>query len=170
MKVILYMAISVNGHITRGEDDSDWVSQTDWAEFDSLKRESKVMIMGGRTLEQFEDDFPQDGALNVVMTHNPELLKKVTPNALYSDQSPSEILKTLEAKGFTQVMLIGGMTLNTSFMKENLIDEVSLSVHPLFIGKGKTVTQELDIFKNLEFIGSKELAEGLIQLRYKVNK
>jgi dihydrofolate reductase len=168
MKVILYMAISINGHITHGEDDSDWVSQTDWAEFDKLKRESKVMIMGGRTLEQFEDDFPQEGALNVVMTHNRELLKKNTPNALYSDQSPTEILKTLEAKGFTQVMLIGGMTLNTSFVKENLIDEVWLSLHPLFIGKGKTLTQELDVFFNLEFLESKELEEGLIQLRYKL--
>ncbi len=164
------MAISVNGHITHGEDDSAWVSQTDWEEFDKLKRESKVMIMGGRTLEQFEDDFPQEGALNVVMTHNPELLKKDTPNALYSDQSPSETIKTLEAKGFTQVMLIGGMTLNTSFIKENLVDEIWLSVHPLFIGNGKTITQELELFKDLEFIGSKELADGLIQLRYKVNK
>lgn len=170
MNVILYMAISVNGHITQGEDDSDWVSPTDWAEFDKLKRECKVMIMGGRTLEQFAEDFPQEGALNVVMTHNPELLKNETPNALYSDQSPTEILKTLEAKGFTQVMLIGGMTLNTSFMKENLIDEIWLSVHPLFIGRGKTITQELEVFKTLEFIESKELAEGLIQLRYKVKK
>jgi len=35
MKVILHMAISVNGYITRGEDDSDWVSKEDWKEFDN---------------------------------------------------------------------------------------------------------------------------------------
>lgn len=67
-------------------------------------------------------------------------------------------------------MIIGGMTLNTCFMKENLINEVWLSIYPLFIGKGKPLTHELDIFKNPEFIGSKKLAKGLIQLRYKANK
>lgn len=170
MKVILYMAISINGHITKGEDNSDWVSKVDWKEFDKLKRLSKVVVMGGKTFEQFQNDFPQEGALNVVMTHNPKLLKKDTSNALFTDKSPEEVLSVLQEKGYTQVMLIGGMTLNTSFLESNLIDEIWLSVHPLFIGSGKTLTKELNVAQSLQFLGSTTLEEGLIQLRYAIQK
>lgn len=50
------MATSINGYITKGSDDSDWVSEIDWKEFDKLKRESGFMVMGSHTFEQFADD------------------------------------------------------------------------------------------------------------------
>lgn len=53
MKVILYMAVSINGCITNGKDDSDWVSQVDWEEFDKLKRSCGIMAMGSHTFKQF---------------------------------------------------------------------------------------------------------------------
>lgn len=169
MKVILYMATSVNGYITHGPDDSDWVSKVDWQKFNELMLLSKVVVMGRNTYYQFGDEFPVKGALNVVMTHDAQLLKKSIPDkALFTDQSPSEVLKRLEKEGFSQVMLIGGEALNTAFMKAHLIDEIWLSVHPYFIGQGKMLTQPFETFEKLSFIGSKKLAEGLVQLRYRV--
>jgi dihydrofolate reductase len=168
MKVILYMAVSVNGYITHGKDDSDWVSKEDWKEFDKLKRESGVMVMGKNTFQQFQDDFPQDGALNIVMTHDKNLLEKKINNVFFTDKTPKELVAWVVNQGFNQLMIIGGMTLNTSFVKENLIDEVWLSVHPIFIGQGKTVVEKFDTFKKLTFLGFKELSEGLVQLRYKI--
>lgn len=155
MKVILYMAISINGYITRGKDDSDWVSKEDWKEFDRLKRECGVMVMGKRTYQQFQDDFPQEGALNVVATHDKNLLGKKIENVFFTDKTPREIIDFADKKGFKQLMIIGGMGLNTSFVKENLMDEVWLSVHPILIGEGKTVVDRFDLFKNLTFLGSK---------------
>ncbi len=62
MKVILYMATSVNGLITKGKDDSDWVAETDWNEFDSLMRDCGFMVMGRKTYEIFGGDFPCEGS------------------------------------------------------------------------------------------------------------
>jgi len=169
MKVILYMATSINGFITKGEDDSNWVSETDWAQFDKLARESKIIVMGRNTYYQFDDDFPVEGALNVVMTHDAELLKKSIENkSLFTEKSPEEVVKFASEKGFEQIMLIGGMTLNTAFMEAGLIDEIWLSVHPLFIGEGKTLTKQFESFQKLEFLGSTNLEDGLVQLRYKL--
>src|SRR5689334_11805472 len=98
MKVILYMATSINGYITKGEDDSDWVSEVDWEEFNALKNESGIIVMGSRTYQQFEDDFPQEGALNVVMTHNPALLSKQVEGALFTDKTPSEVIQMAQEK------------------------------------------------------------------------
>ena len=60
------------------------------------------------------------------------------------------------------------MELNTSFLKDNLIDEIWLSIHPLLIGDGLSLVQKFDYFKDLEFLGLKQLDQGLVQLKYKV--
>jgi len=166
------MATSINGCITQGQDDSDWVSETDWEQFNKLVHESGAIVMGKNTYYQFgEDEFPVEGAFNFVLTHDSELLQKSFPDkALFTDKSPQEVINLAKEKGFKQLMLIGGMKLNTAFMKSGLIDEIWLSVHPLFIGRGKTVTEQFETFKDLEFLGSTELENGLIQLRYKVIK
>lgn len=168
MKVILYIAISANGYITHGLENSDWVSKIDWQEFDALKRRCGVIVMGRKTYYQFGDDFPQAGALNIVMTSNPELLRTEQNGALFTNKTPVEVVKFCEEKGFKELMLIGGMKLNTSFFRENLIDELWLSVHPLLIGEGLSVMEKIEFFKDLKFLGLKELGEGLVQLRYSV--
>ncbi len=163
------MAISINGLITKGEDDSDWVAETDWKEFDSLMRDCGIIVMGRRTYEVFGDDFPCEGAVNVVMTSNSELLNQKTPDdVIFTDKSPQEVIKMAEEKGFEKLMLIGGMKLNTSFFKEDLIDEIWLSVHPLLIGEGKMIMEEMSYEKKLKLLGVKELDEDLVQLRYEV--
>ncbi len=170
MRLILYMATSINGHITKGSDDSDWVSEIDWKVFDKLKRESGCMVMGSHTFEQFADDFPQEGALNVVMTHDSKLLSKSIDHALFTDKTPSEVIELAKEKGFNQIMLIGGMTLNTSFLKENLIDEIWLDVHPLLIGEGKTVFDKVDLFKEITLLETKDLGGGQTLLKYQTKK
>ncbi len=171
MKVILYMAISINGLITKGKDDSDWVTETDWKEFDKLMRDCGIMVMGRRTYEIFGDDFPCEGAVNVVMTSNSKLLNQKTPEeVIFTDKSPKEVIKMAEEMGFKKLMLIGGMKLNTSFFEEDLIDEVWLSIHPLLIGNGKVMMEKFDYFKKLKLLGVKELDEELVQLRYEVVK
>jgi len=171
MKVILYMAISVNGLITKGKDDSDWVAETDWNEFDALMRDCGFMVMGRRTYEIFGDDFPCEGAINVVMTSKKKLLNKKTPdNAIFTDRTPKGIIKLAKEKGFKKIMLIGGEKLNTSFFKQNLIDEIWLSVHPLIIGDGKLVMDKIKYFKKLRLLGIKKLKEDLVQVRYRVKK
>lgn len=164
------MATSVNGYITNGEDDSDWVSKTDWKEFNTLKKACGIIVMGAKTYEQSEGDFPQTEALNVVMTHNSKLLSKQIEGALFTNTSPQEVVSIAIEKGFQQLMLIGGMRLNSSFLKEKLIDEVWVDVHPLLIGEGKTLFEKSNFFEKLDFIDSKDLGEGQILLRYKIRK
>lgn len=46
MKLTVYMAISVDGLITKGDSDSDWVSDSDWDQFYSYVKDSDAVIMG----------------------------------------------------------------------------------------------------------------------------
>lgn len=46
MKITLYMATSINGFIAKGQNDTDWVSESDWAQFYSYMQKSDAVIMG----------------------------------------------------------------------------------------------------------------------------
>jgi len=171
MKVILYMATSINGNITWGQSDSDWVDKADWKMFHKVVTDSKVMIMGSETYKQFADDFPQKGALNIVMTKKPSLLKKKIEGALFTDKSPGDLIKFLTKRGFRQAALIGGMKLNTSFVKNNLIDEIYVDIHPYLIGEGLRLFGTIkNYFKKLKLIEVIKLEHGLVLSHYKVVK
>ena len=171
MKVILYMATSVNGNITRGKSDSDWVNEADWKYFNKITSESKVMIMGSETYKQFTDDFPQKQAFNVVVTRKSRLLKKKVKGAMFTDKKPKELLKNLSKMGYEQATLIGGEKLNTSFIKENLIDELYVDIHPYLIGKGLRLSGEIsEYFKKLKLLEVVNLKNDLVLLNYKVIK
>ena len=171
MKVILYMAISINGLITRGKSDSDWVDKADWEEFNKVVIGSGVMVMGSETFKQFADDFPYKGALNVVMTKKPSLLKKKINGALFTNSSPKDVVSKLSKDGFKQIALIGGMRLNTSFIRESLVDEVYVDIHPYLIGNGLRIFGEIkELFCKLELIELKKLDNNLVLLHYKVIK
>ncbi len=168
MKVVLYMATSVNGNITRGKSDSDWVDKADWKMFHKTITDAGVMIMGSETYKQFEDDFPQKGALNVVVTSKKELLNKSIEGALFTNLKPKELLQKLSKDGYKQAALIGGQTLNTSFIKEDLIDEVYVDVHPYLIGEGLRVFGDIkDYFKKLKLLDVTKLKNDLVLLHYK---
>jgi len=151
MKVILYMATSVNGNITRGKDDSDWVDKADWEYFNKITTDSKVIVMGSETYKQFADDFPQKQALNIVVTKQKKLLQQKIKGSMFTDKSPKEILKMIAKMGYKQACFIGGEKLNTSVIIENLVDELYVDIHPYLIGDGLRLFGKIDkMFRKLQ--------------------
>ncbi len=171
MKVVLYMATSVNGNITSGKEDSDWVDKNDWKYFNKVTKSSKVMVMGSGTFKQFADDFPQKQALNVVVTSKKELLDKQIKSAIFTNKSPKEVIKLVSSMGYKQMALIGGEKLTTSFLAENLINEIYIDVHPCLIGEGKRLFTNIPkMFRKLKLLGVNKLGSDLVLLHYKVIK
>ncbi len=172
MKIIQYLAISVNGHITVDEDGTDWVTPKTIEDFGKLNLECGVVVMGKRTFEMFGNDFPQKDCLNIVMTKNPELLRKQMDSALFTAKNPRGIVQIAEEKGFKQLFVVGGTKTNTAFLKENLISEIWINIHPIIIGHGKYLFEEvLEIsIKDLELYESKPFDNGQMLLKYRVIK
>ena len=169
MKVLLYMAITANGFIGLPNGESDWVSEADEESFLQHIRNNKTVVMGRETYEVNKEYFPFPDALNVVLTRNANLHKE-TNKELFTDKTPSEVLSYLDSKGYETALLIGGRETNTAFLKENLIDESKLIVHPLLFCDGMEIFHPIDKHINLELISNETLDEGLVQLHYKVKK
>ena len=164
------MATSINGHITKGQNDTSWVSESDWDQFYSFIKANDAVIMGRKTMESFSsDEFPIEGAFNIVLTADKNLHKETEKFSIRTG-NPEEIVTFARKKGFSNLLIIGGEYTNGQFLKADLIDEIILSVHPLVIGGGLSLFGKSDFDKKLQLLGTKEINNELVQLRYKVLK
>ncbi len=171
MKTVLYMGISVNGSIARENGTVGWNSEEGWKSFYEHGKKAGNFIMGGNTFRVAIEDgtFPFEGALNIVMTAQP--VENTWGDAVvFTDKTPKEVLKMVEQRGFDTALLIGGGKLNSSFARENLIDEVYLDIEPIAFGKGIPVFESTDFEMNLRLLGTTPLNANTIQLHYDVVK
>lgn len=169
MKTILYMATSISGKTTSGKDNTDWVEEADIERLWSEITRCGVMIMGKSTYDSFGDDLPLGKALLVVMTHDKDLLAKKQEGLIFTNSSPKEVLNMLKGKGYQEVMLAGGESLNSTFLNDNLVDEIRIIVKPIAIGQGKSLfNAPKDI--NLKLLDNTLLNNGSIELNYEIIK
>ena len=171
MKTILYMAMSVDGFIARENDDTSFVSDTEWESFRSMIRRTKDIIVGARTYEIMKagGEFKglEDTRVLVVAADNSTKLLQKNHSAV---SSPKEALSILEKEGFREVLVAGGGTLNGSFMEQGLIDEIYLDVEPVALGKGINLFGGKNVDARLKLLESKKLSENEIQLHFQIEK
>lgn len=171
MKVIIYMAASVNGLIAKEDHDTSFVSESEWARFREMLQKIGNMIVGRKTYEIMAAQNELVGLENVriviVSTKNsfkPEHARHVVVH------SPQEALDLLKKEGCAEVVVAGGGKLNAAFVTEKLVDEVHLNVEPVVFGKGIGLFAEKDFFTKLHLIDVRSFASHGVQLRYKVVK
>ncbi len=164
------MAITINGYVAGPNDDTEWVKDFDL--FYKTVADFGVAVMGKRTYDECKkyNVFPYKGALNIVMTHDKDLLSKTQENALFIDATPKEITDLVEKKGFKQLLVIGGGHVNGSFLKEGLIDEIILDIHPMIMAKGINLFEGDFPYNHLELIDYKQINDQILRVTYKVKK
>ena len=168
MKVILYMAISLNGMIAKSDDDTSWISKEEWDSYSLAVRTAGNLIVGHRTYniltKQPEFSEFKDVKLVVVAQEDFQTLAK---NHLVA-HSPKEALKLLS--DFEKVVVAGGGTLNASFVEENLVDDIFIDIEPIIFGQGIPLFRDKDFERNLKLVGQKKISDNEIQLHYEVLK
>ncbi len=168
MKVILYMAISINGMIAKSDDDTSWISKEEWDSYSLAVRTAGNLIIGHRTYgiltKQPEFSEFKDVKLVVVTQGDFQTLAK---NHLIA-HSPKEALDLL--KDFKEVIVAGGGILNASFLAENLVDEIYLDIEPIILGQGIPLFKDKNFERNLKLVGQKKISDNEIQLHYEVLK
>ncbi len=167
------MAITPNGIIARETGEEDFLSDENWDFFVSLVEAVGCFIYGRKTYElvrqweEYTSDTINAKMKIVVSRDSTKPLEKGYTHAL----SPKDALKKASSAGFRKVVLAGGAHLNSAFMKENLVDEIVLTVEPVVLGKGITLFYPEDFEKRLKLQRVKKLGKsGLVQLYYAVKK
>jgi len=168
MKVILYMAISLNGIIAKSDDGTSWISKDEWDSYSLAVQTAGNLIVGHRTygILTKQPEFSEFKDVKLVVVAQ-EDFQTLTGNHLVA-HSPKEALNLLS--DFEQVVVAGGGALNASFVEENLIDEIFIDIEPIILGQGIPLFRDKDFERNLKLVGQKKISDNEIQLHYEVLK
>ena len=168
MKVILYMAMTVNGFIATENDETPWSDET-WKNYFEIVKKSGSMIIGNKTYNMIKDSAEREklgNPLVVVLTTR----QQVSNNNVHFAKSPSEALEIINRNEMNGVVIGGGSKTNAAFARENLIDEIILDVEPQIFGQGIPLFVSSDFKLELKLLETRKISENLIQLHYSVIK
>lgn len=162
------MATTLNSYIAKENNETPW-SEKEWTSYANMVKSTKNIIIGYNTYKIMKEnnEFEKIGnPLTIILTSK---TKKSESNAIFL-KSPKEALELLKEKGFKQTLIAGGSKLNSSFLTENLIDEIYIDIEPFIFGNGIKLFEEIDFEVKLKFIETKLLSKNTIQLHYLVLK
>jgi dihydrofolate reductase len=169
MNVVLVAVSSLDGFIARRDGGMDWASKEDREWFTSYAQAVGVVIVGRKTYEAALKRGLLPLKLRMVMTHNPEKFEP-QPNTIFTNDPPREVLAAIEKRGFSRVLVAGGGEVNSAFAKENLIDEIRLTIEPVHLGNGIPLFSKNDFERQLKLLETKNLNENTVQFHYQVIK
>ena len=78
-----------------------------------------------------------------------------------------ELITRLKSEKDSNIFCDGGAEIVNALLKENLIDELILSVIPILLGNGTRLFQNQYPEQLLELVSTKTFDTGLAQLHYK---
>lgn len=150
MKTILIFVATLDGKVTKWGDPlvRKWSSKEDQEYFHMVWKDSSLIVMGSSTYNAHRIK-PSVNHHFIVMTSEPTKYKELeVPGQLeFSDKSPAQLSANLDEQGYKNMLLIGGPHVATSFLKEQLVDELWLTIEPRIFGTGGSfvIDEELDI-------------------------
>ena len=80
-----------------------------------------------------------------------------------------EIAKLKQQPG-KNIGIVGSATLVRSLLGDNLLDELSLIVHPIVVGSGRRLFEEGGDRKELKLVDSRVFSTGVVYLTYQPDR
>jgi dihydrofolate reductase len=165
MKVILLMAMTLDGKIARTERHfPNWTGSDDKKLFVKITKKAGAVIMGSKTFDTIGEPLPE--RKNIVLTRN-RSRQSGRADLVFTSRPPASVLRDLEKEGYAEVVLAGGSIVNSMFARANLIDEIVITIAPRVFGTGISLfADETDM--QLELMEIEKLDSNHVVLRYRV--
>jgi dihydrofolate reductase len=169
-KLILYIAMSLDGFIAKPDDDLSFLSivQKQGEDYGYSEFVSTVdtVIIGRKTYDwvtkQFEFPHADKKAFVITRTERPDI-----GNTEFYTGDVKELVEALKSQKGKNIFCDGGAEIVTELLKNKLIDELIISVIPVMVGSGTRLFKEGIPEQRLELISSECFETGLTQLHYK---
>lgn len=170
MKNKVFIATSLDGYIADANGEIDWLhaipnpenNDMGYAEFMS---EIDALVMGRTTFETvcgFDIDWPYQKPVFVLSNTLTEIPAEYEGKAMLIKGTLTEILAQIHAKDFYSLYIDGGSTIQ-NFLKEDLIDEMTITIIPTLLGGGVSLFGELAEKLNFTCVDSKIYLDKVVQ-------
>ncbi|WP_166920516.1 dihydrofolate reductase family protein [Flavobacterium poyangense] len=177
-KVILDLAVTLDGFIEGPNGEIDWCIMDDDMDFDSFLASIDTIFYGRVSYDSwgnFQPDTDTSLAEKTLWKGVHSKKKYVFSSQNRQDNNATFINSDITAKvneiknqPGNDIWLYGGASLIKTFIQFNLIDTYRISVHPIVLGNGKPLFEDLKDRIELKLITTKAFKSGVVQLIYEL--
>jgi len=161
-KISLFLAATLDGYIADQDENLKWLFSAEGKK--EHYQEVDNVIMGTRTYDWIVnnlDEWPYQNKACYIFTRkdfeDTEQVKYVNPENLLS------FTQKLEGNTF----LVGGGKVIKSFLENQLIDEMTLSIAPILLGQGVSLYPQGEYEQKLTLLGTRNFGQ-FVEVKYKV--
>ena len=172
--VKLFIATTIDGFIARENGSLDWLEDMPNPEgldygYGDFIADIDVVVMGRTTYESilgFGVDWPYANGDSFVVTSDKNYEVK-TEKTEVLNRIDTKVIDEIKSISKKNIWIIGGGKLISEFLNLNLIDEMTITIIPIILGKGiKLFPNELNESK-FQLLGVESFNTGIVNLRYK---
>ena len=137
---------------------------------------SDTMLLGRVTYQEFASYWPNQSSADVPMADQMNSTPKVVvsttlksvewQNSTLISGNVAEELTKLKQRPGKNIGITGSGTLVRSLLRDGLLDELVLLVHPIVVGRGKRLFAEVGTQKGLKLVEAKTFTTGVLSLVY----
>lgn len=173
-KTILYIATSLDGFIARPDGNLDWLTSVPKPQtgedygYTELLNSIGTTIMGRKTYDEiigFGIEWPYVGLESFVVTRNKDLIIQ-SPDTFTLTENLKDFVTDLKKKVEKDIWLIGGGQLIATFLEEEILDRMILTIIPTTIGEGIPLFREIAKETNWTLTNVEIFETGVLNLTY----
>jgi len=169
-KVILYIAMSLDGFIAKSDGDISFLSQVEMGGEDygytAFMESIDTVILGRKTYDKVLSMSAElaYGERDVyVLTYS---TKPDTGTIHYYSGSLTDLIFRLKKQDRKNIFCDGGAKAVHAFLRDDLFDELIISIIPILLGDGIRLFSENLPEQKLQLVSVKSFEKGLVQLHY----
>lgn len=175
-KVILNLAVSLDGFIEGKNGEIDWCIMDDDMNFNAFIESIDTMFYGRVSYDAWGNYQPDESISpaektmwNGIHSKNKFVFShhdRRDQNATFVTSGIADKVAELKQQGGKDIWLYGGANLIKTFINLGLIDIYKISVHPVVLGSGKPLFEDLKGRIGLKLINTNIFKSGVVELTY----
>lgn len=171
-KIILYIATSLDGYIAKPNDDLSFLAMVQQEGEDygygAFIKSVDTVIIGRKTYEWVLTQVPEYPHLDKISYVITRTKRPGIGNVQFYTGNLKQLVSRLKGEPGKNIFVDGGAEIVNALLKENLIDELVISVIPVLVGDGTKLFNDGRPEQNLQLLTSKQFTSGLMQLHYQI--
>jgi len=173
-KIKLFIATTIDGFIARENGSLDWLNdipnpeKSDYG-YGEFLAEIDIIIIGRKTYEEilgFGVEWPYDHCKTYIVSSNKNYKTK-TANTFTINKLDKQLIDKFKLLSKKNIWLMGGGQLITEFINYNSLDEMTLSLIPIILGKGIRLFPNEPKETKFELVNTKSFDSGVVNLTYR---
>ena len=171
-KVILYIAMSLDGYIADRQGNVNWLAGQDDAgeqidTYGAFINEVDTVVMGWNTYRQITtelspEEWPYQGLTTYVITHRRQ---PSSADIRFVQEEPCSLVRRLREEQGRAIWICGGSRIIQPLVQEDLLDVYHISVIPTILGAGLPLFAEISQKIKLK-LRSTQVYNGIVESVY----